>query len=678
MSSMPPSLRIAFIAVVIPTALLLWVSAVFAMDRASNDGEVLGRVTVAGVDLGGLDEEAARAAIDGVEARLANDPITVVIQDSTFTVLPRELNYDIDTTIILDEALARGRDGGFITEMGWWLNHFGDGSSDISFEATYDRQALILILKTWEPQAISDPPTDGGINVTGTEVAAIYPEPGTGLDYEATADLIEAQVLSQDRDKVNGITEFRVPIVTKELVEFAVARAQELVARPVTLGRILPETSITFPASVLAEALSSRQVGTALEPEIELFFQLGPLARYLNLIREEVETDPIDAQVVIRPDDIPLILPGYNAVLINDGQLPDAVYRAATSVTRTGPLPVREGREADFSTEDAEALGIRDLLYSAETYYSCCGDEKNLNRIINIKRIAAEVDGAIILPGETFSLNDYVGKRTLEDGYRKAGAIIGPVVYCCDHPANIGGGVSQFTTTLWNAVYWSGLEDVFHKPHTLSFSRYPVVREATLGFPDPDLKFKNPTNNAIYIKTEATDTRVTVIMFGDLEGAEVGGAISSKFNFTDPEEYVKPNDELNPGDRELTDEGAQGFSATDTRTITFDDGTKQVDVWRWTYAPHSIIFEVHPCELPEDHIQYDAAIECPVQVPLVGNLSQGAASTALHDVGLEMEIGEPFIVADPAQVGTVRAQSIPPGTWVDRGTTVTVRLGVLP
>jgi len=167
-------------------------------------------------------------------------------------------------------------------------------------------------------------------------------------------------------------------------------------------------------------------------------------------------------------------------------------------------------------------------------------------------------------------------------------------------------------------------------------------------------------------------------MFGDLEGAEIEGAISSKFNFTEPEEYVSPNDELNPGDRELTDEGAQGFSATDTRTITFDDGTKQVDVWRWTYAPHSIIFEVHPCELPEDHIQYDASIECPVQVPSVGTLAEPEARAALNDVGLVIAIGEqPFIVAVPAQVGTVRSQSIPPGTWVDRGTTVTVRLGQL-
>ena len=671
------NVRIAIIAAGFPIVLSLWVSVVFAMDRASNQHEVLGRVTVAGVDLGGLDEQAARAAIAEVEARLAAEPITVVIQDSTFTMLPSQLSYDIDAEAILDEALAHGRGGGFVAELGWWLRHFGDSSKEISLEPSYNRQALTLLLKTWEPQAINDPPTDGGIQVVDTTITPIYPEPGTGLDYEATTDLIEAQVLGPVRGTIDGVTEFRAPIVTTELVDRTVERADELVSRAVTLGRILPEISVTFPPEVLAKALSSRQVGTALEPEIDLFFQLGPLARYLNPIRADVETDPIDAQVVIRPDDIPLVLPGYNAILIDEGNLPTAVYNAATSVTRTGPLPVREGREPDRSTADAEALGIRYLLYSAETFFSCCGDEKNLNRIINIKRIAAEVDGAIIMPGEVFSLNDHVGQRTVEDGYREAGAIIGPVVYCCDDPANIGGGVSQFTTTLWNAAYWSGLGDDYHQPHSLYFSRYPVVREATLGFPGPDLRFVNTTENAIYIKTEATDTRITVQMFGDNGGIEVEGATSGRYDFTDPEEYVKPNDELNPGDRKLVDEGSQGFTASDTRTITFPDGIDHVDVWTWTYDPHPIIYEVHPCELPPEHIEYEASIECPVQVPLLGDLSRNAATTALDEAGLVIAFGEPFLVSSPEHVATVRAQSVAPGTWVDPSTTVTVRVGEL-
>jgi hypothetical protein len=106
--------------------------------------------------------------------------------------------------------------------LGWWLGHFGGGSLEISFESSYDRQTLLLLLKTWEPQAITTPPTDGGIVFSGTTVTPIYPEPGTGLDYEATADLIEAQVLGSTRGTVQAVTEFRVPIVTDEQVDLTV------------------------------------------------------------------------------------------------------------------------------------------------------------------------------------------------------------------------------------------------------------------------------------------------------------------------------------------------------------------------------------------------------------------------------------------------------------------------
>ena len=671
---MSRSLRISLIAAAVPLVLFGWVSAVFAMDRASNEGEILGRVAVDGRSLGGLHAEEARAILTEIEEELAGEPITVQIQDTSFTLLPSEVGYDVDMESVLDAALAHGRGGGFFDELGWWIGHFGDDPIELSFEASYNRTALVKLLQGWEREAINDPPTDGGIEVENGIVTPIYPEPGSGIDLDATADLIEQQILGEERGTVEVVTEFRVPIVTPEDVDQAVARAQDLISQPVTLARIIPETSVTFPVEVLAEALNSRQVGTEQEPEIELFFQLGPLARYLDPIRSEVETDPIDAQVAIRPDDVPIILPGFPAILIDDGNLPSAVLGAAQSVTRTGPLPFREGRPPEFTTADAEALGIEELLYTAETYFSCCGDQKNLNRITNIQRIAEEVDGAIVMPGEVFSLNEHVGRRTVEDGYRRAGAIIGPVVYCCDHPANIGGGVSQFTTTLYNAIWWSGLEDVEHTPHTLYFSRYPVVREATLGYPTPDLKFRNNLEHAIYIKTESTNTSVTVKIFGDNGGITVEGFTSDRYNLVEPEEYLVPNPEINPGEKELVDEGEYGFTADVTRVITYPDGTQESEVWTWAYDPHPIEYEVHPCELPEDHIQYEE-MECPVEVPALGDLTQSEATAALNAVGLKIAIGEPFPVNQESLDGTVRAQDPKPGEWVEPDTTVTVRLG---
>ena len=674
---MPRAVRLAIIAAAIPIALWGWIGVVFAMDHAADEGEVLGRVAIGEVELAGLSRAEAIAAVQTVEAALGAEPIQVTIEDHEFTLLPSQVGFNLDEIALVDEALKQGRGGGFFSEMKWWVSNLAGGSThELGVQGTYNRDALRGQLQLWESQAISDPPLEGGITIQGNTVVPVYPKAGTGLDIDTTADLIEAEVLG-DRGPVVAVTEFRTPALTNAEIDRAVTRAEELVNEPVTLAKILPQITLVFPTEVLRESIASRIVADEDgRPEVDLFFQIGPLVQYLNPIRDQVETAPINAQVVIRPDDVPIVLAGSNGLRVDDGQLPDSLMNAATSVTRTGPLPVRDGAAPEFTTEDVEGWGITTLLYNATTYYTCCGDFKNQNRIINIHRIADEVNGAIVLPGETFSLNDYVGKRTEADGYRAAGAILGEVVYCCDNPANIGGGVSQFTTTLYNAIWWAGLGVVDHTPHTLYFSKYPVVREATLGFPSPDLKFKNDTEHAIYLKTEYTDTSVTVKVFGDNGGRIVEGITSERRNFTDPTEYFDPDPTVNPGEQEQRDDGTPGFTADVTRIITYPDGTTKTQKWTWTYDPFPIRIAIHPCELPEDHPQYDPT-PCPVQVPLIGGAHKADAKAAVEAAGLVYLEGEPFPVSQPELVDTVRAVDPDQGSWQPVGSTVTVRIGVL-
>jgi hypothetical protein len=119
-------------------------------------------------------------------------------------------------------------------------------------------------------------------------------------------------------------------------------------------------------------------------------------------------------------------------LIIDEERLPDVLLAAAASVGRAGAFPYLEGDLPEFSTEDAEALGIKGLIsyhdddICCTTFFTPGGDEKNQNRIHNIHLIADAVNGTIVMPGETFSLNAHVGERTLEKGYRLAGAIIGP------------------------------------------------------------------------------------------------------------------------------------------------------------------------------------------------------------------------------------------------------------
>ena len=90
--------------------------------------------------------------------------------------------------------------------------------------------------------------------------------------------------------------------------------------------------------------------------------------------------------------------------------------------------------------------------------------------------VAEEVDGALVMPGETFSLNTFTGPRGTAQGYVPANVISGGKLSTA-----VGGGISQFATTMFNAVFFAGLEDVYHKPHSFYISRYPrPVAEATV------------------------------------------------------------------------------------------------------------------------------------------------------------------------------------------------------
>jgi hypothetical protein len=198
----------------------------------------------------------------------------------------------------------------------------------------------------------------------------------------------------------------------------------------------------------------------------------------------------------------------------------------------------------------------RDQFVAGEftTYHPCCE-----GRVTNIHLLADAVDGAVVQPGEVFSLNAHVGQRTEAKGYVRAGAIIDGKLYCCDHPANVGGGTSQFATTFYNAIFFGGYEDVAHRPHSLYFTRYPLGREATLGYLTPDVVFRNDTRTPVTIDTSYTGSSVTVRLIGNDEGRVVYTATSGGATSRD------------------------GGKVTVTRTITYPSGAQTTESWTHTY-----------------------------------------------------------------------------------------------
>jgi vancomycin resistance protein YoaR len=177
------------------------------------------------------------------------------------------------------------------------------------------------------------------------------------------------------------------------------------------------------------------------------------------------------------------------------------------------------------------------------------------SRVTNIHRIADIVRGTIVPPGATFSVNDRVGRRTTANGFVEAGAIRDG-----EHVSEVGGGVSQFATTLFNAAYFAGLDIEEYQAHSEYFSRYPRGREATMGFPAPDLAFRNDTPYGIMIWTSYTGSSLTVTLYSTpyATAEQTGISESRSGNCT---------------------------VVTTTRTIHFPDKPDETDTFRATYRP---------------------------------------------------------------------------------------------
>jgi vancomycin resistance protein YoaR len=603
-SRLSPSLRWAIVGI---AALFLLVAGGFGIARALGQEEILGDVRVEGVQLGGLTREEAIDALDVLEERIGSTPHRFVVAGTDTSLRPAEVGFRLDTDRIVDEAFTVGREGGVSDQFRWWLGAFFS-KTEIPIDGTIDDDATAAVLDEWDISVVGDPPTPGGIEIDGTTPIPVYPVPGRQVDRDEAPTLILETVLGV-RDQPTA-----VPVVdaasrvTRSEVDRAVNQAELWLSAPIRLRAAEAEVEFVFTPAQLADALRNEVVdGT----RIELFFDVEVIDRILVAAREGLEQPPVDARFEVGEYDVEIV-PGRPGTLIDPEETAQELARVASSTVRLGTLPFAEGVDPEVTTEDLEALGITHLVSQFTTYHSCCQ-----NRVTNIHLFADTVTGAIVMPGETFSLNEHVGRRTTEKGYLEDGTIVqGELV------ETVGGGVSQFATTFYNAVFWGGYEDITHRPHSFYFSRYPEGIEATISWPVPELEFRNEDEQAVMIVTEYTDTSITVKFYGDNDGriivgeqsggrtsievVEEGGPdskvvsadVSGRFSFTEPEVEYRPNPELARGEQDEVQSPGQGWTVNVTRTIT-ENGTETVEEWTVRYRARRQIIEMHPCDLAE-------------------------------------------------------------------------------
>ena len=450
---------------------VLWVGFyLYAGEEAPRNAQV------EGVSIAGLTPDAAEKKLRAALEPRTDEPISVSYGDGRIvTVNPQKAGLSIDYPASIGEA---GGGSGFGPGRMWELI---TGGGDHRAEVAVDQSEMQAVLDDLS-SGIGERPKEGDVVFREGRALPVYGAAGLVVSRGATQEILEQRFLHGGSQKLP--TEVRRPEVSDAEVRDALESfGRPATSAPVTL--VLAGQRVVAPPRLFAQGLSMAVEDGRLEPRVDGELMLEALDPVMRTVGRE----PEDARIVVR-DGKPQVVPARVGVEIDPQELED---RFAEVAVRTGSerriFLTGNATQPDFTTADAEALKVTRRVSTFTTYFPYA-DYRN----VNLPRAAELIDGTLLRPGQTFSLNDTIGERTKANGFTE-GYIVSDGIFRKD----LGGGVSQIATTTFNAMFFAGLEDVEHKPHSVYIDRYPEGREATVAWPSVDLRFRNSTPYGVLI-----------------------------------------------------------------------------------------------------------------------------------------------------------------------------------
>jgi len=271
----------------------------------------------------------------------------------------------------------------------------------------------------------------------------------------------------------------------------------------------------------------------------------------------------------------PYVVPEKKGRGVTSQELIDSVTPVIlTSGSRIATIALTSIEPA-LTADQAGQLGIVEKLSSFTQNFPYAA-----YRVTNIGQAARYLDGKIVMPGETFSMNDTVHERTVANGYT-TGFIIGPGGQFRE---DLGGGVSTATTAVWTAAFYANMERVEQRAHSFWISRYRPGLEATVSWGSLDMRWRNPLDTAVLIKASITDSSITVTLYGTKTFDDVQ-AISS------PERNIRTYATVYSSDPLcIAQDGVNGFDITVTRKVYKDHKViaSQDFVTNYAAGPHVV------------------------------------------------------------------------------------------
>ncbi len=540
-------------------------------------------MTVGGVKVGGMKPDRAVVVLAQQLPAKSKAPVVVTYQVKEWTVAPEDLSLTFDYPALAAQAMGVGRTGGVLGAVkqraGAWF-----GRAELPARATADQVKLAALINEISADT-NVAPRDAKVRFKGTTPKLTSATSGMALDRERLTTSILTAFTSTDREIEAPVGVVQAD-VSDAAAQAAIVVAEKMIAEPatVTWGS---KKKWKLTTEDLADMIAFRKVETSsgagwvLDPYVsqketsktvapKLGGKIGHPARDARFRTRSGSVSIVPSKSGVGPD-IEALAEGLSAVLKGPAGQPRVVE-----------LRTRKTQPA-LTTAMARDMNIEERISTYTTTYVA----SNRPRVNNIHMLGDALDGQLVKPGGTFSFNGAIGERTAAKGYVEAPAIVdGKLV------PQLGGGICQVGTTLFNSVFLSGLPVTERHNHSFYISHYPAGRDATVSWGGPDLKFKNDTGEWLLISVSYTSGSITISLYGTDPGYRV---ISKTGPFTNERDYAteKTKDpKLDEGVKVIDDPGVKGKTCVVTRTVKKDGEVVRSDTFKSVYRPKTEIVRV--------------------------------------------------------------------------------------
>lgn len=551
------------------------------VDAVSSAGRIHPGVRVQGIAVGGMTTANAAAKLATELPKKAQEPVTVTYEDRSWKIAPADISLGFDYKGIAAAAYGVGREKAVFSAAGSRISAWF-GGRDIRTAATADAAKLDAVLNKIA-EKIDVKPVDARVKIEDGKPVVVAAKPGVGLQRDKASRAIAAAFLSANRQVAAPIGTIDVAIDDAEAKK-AADKVDTMLSAPVVVS--FAEKSWTFSPDEIATwiqfktAEASGSAAASLEPFVSAEKATTTI---VPRVGGDVGHPAKDAQFKTRSGSV-IIVPS------EEGVGPD-VETLATEMTqvllqkdanRSVVLRTRV-TQPKLTTDEARSYGIDQRISTFTTTY----DASNTSRVNNIHLLGDSLDGRLIAPGSTFSFNGTVGERTADKGYQEANAIVdGKLV------PQLGGGICQVGTTLFNAIFESGFPVVERHNHSVYISHYPKGRDATVSWGGPDLKFKNDSDKWVLISVSYTSSSITIALYGTNPGYTVTAQTGPWTNVKPFPVKEVPDATLYVGKKVIEERGTDGKWTSVVRTVSKDGAVVRTDTFVSKYKATTQVVRV--------------------------------------------------------------------------------------